>query len=233
MRLLRQSRERRGLIDHTVDQLDWILNFMFARLTEQVIIEKLEVSIKAAGDNTDGYAEIESDGNLSIKCAAVLVPLVRLYDEWHLLFTRRTDRVESHKGQVSFPGGACDEGDQTPEDTALRESQEELGIQPKDVRILGRLTNLLTISSYRVTPVVGVIPWPYVFHVQNVEVARVFTIPIDWLAEGSHKWHFGIPGTQRQVICYHPYDGELLWGATARITVDLLETLGLLNSPTG
>ena len=69
-----------------------------------------------------------------LKCAAVLVPLVWQNDEWHLLFTRRTDKVESHKGQVSFPGGACDEGETTPEQTALREADEEIGIQPNDIK---------------------------------------------------------------------------------------------------
>jgi len=78
--------------------------------------------------------------------------------EWHLLFTRRSDSVENHKGQVSFPGGACDGGETTPEETALREAQEEIGIEPRQVRVLGRLNSMLTITSFMVTPVVGVIP---------------------------------------------------------------------------
>jgi 8-oxo-dGTP pyrophosphatase MutT (NUDIX family) len=148
-------------------------------------------------------------------------------DEWHLLFTRRTDTVESHKGQVSFPGGACDEGETTPEETALREADEEIGIPPRDVRVLGRLSNLITITYFRVTPVVGVVRWPAVFRVGAHEVARVFTIPLAWLANSSNRWQFEIPGTRRSLIAYHPYDGELLWGATARMTVDLLTVLGI------
>ena len=160
-----------------------------------------------------------------MKCAAVLIPLLRQDDEWHLLFTRRTDKVESHKGQVSFPGGACDEGETTPEETALREANEEIGIDPQKVRVLGKIMNMITITSFRVTPVVGIIEWPTVLHVGKDEVERVFTIPLNWLAEKNNRWEFSMPGRNRSLIVYHPYDGELLWGATARMTVDFLKVL--------
>ena len=161
-----------------------------------------------------------------LKCAAVLVPLVWQDHEWHLLYTRRTDTLESHKGQVSFPGGACDDGETTPEQTALREAEEEIGLNPDDVKVLGRLANLITISYFRVTPVVGVVKWPNVFRVGEAEVARVFTIPLGWLANASNRWQFERPESKRALIAYHPYDGELLWGATARMTVDFLNVLG-------
>ena len=90
-------------------------------LTEEYIAQKLHEAIEAAGPSTDGYAEIDLNDETHLKCAAVLVPLVWEAEEWHLLFTRRTERVESHKGQVSFPGGGCDDGETTPEQTALRE----------------------------------------------------------------------------------------------------------------
>jgi len=197
------------------------------QLAESFISERLEMAINATGqESSDGYAEIDLIKGVHLKCAAVLVPLVWYDDEWHLLFTRRTDRVESHKGQVSFPGGACDEGETTPEETALREVEEEIGLNPGDVRVLGRLTNLITISHFRVTPVVGVVRWPAVFKVGEHEVARVFTIPLGWLANESNRWQFERPGTSRTLIAYHPYDGELLWGATARMTVDFLTVLG-------
>jgi len=197
------------------------------QLTEEFIATKLQGNLASAGPSSDGYAEIEVNDETQLKCAAVLVPLVWHDDEWHLLFTRRTNRVESHKGQVSFPGGACNEDETTPEQTALREAHEEVGINPKDVRVLGRLANMITISHFLVTPVVGVIQWPYVFRVENAEVARVFTMPIGWLAQPSNRWQFWVPIGNRSVIVYHPYDGELLWGATARMTVDFLEALEL------
>ncbi|HXQ35621.1 MAG TPA: CoA pyrophosphatase [Anaerolineales bacterium] len=194
--------------------------------TEDYISKRLQEAIQSAGPSSDGYAELEINDEITLKCAAVLVPLVWHDEEWHLLFTRRTDRVESHKGQVSFPGGACDEGEITPEQTALREADEEIGIQPNDIKVLGRIANLITISYFRVTPVVGVVKWPTVFRVGEHEVARVFTIPLEWLANESNRWQFEIPGRKRSVIAYHPYDGELLWGATARMTVDFLKVLG-------
>lgn len=199
---------------------------MSITLTEDYISQRLEDTLKD-DLSSDGFSEIELNEETRLKCAAVLIPLVWHDEEWHLLFTRRTDTVESHKGQVSFPGGACDEGETTPEETALREADEEIGIPPRDVRVLGRLSNLITITYFRVTPVVGVVRWPTVFRVGAHEVARVFTIPLAWLANSSNRWQFEIPGTRRSLIAYHPYDGELLWGATARMTVDFLTVLGL------
>jgi 8-oxo-dGTP pyrophosphatase MutT (NUDIX family) len=190
--------------------------------SEEEIVSRLHTARPSA--STDGYAQADASAH---KCAAVLVPLLLQDGEWRLLYTRRTDLVESHKGQVSFPGGACDEGETTPEETALREAEEEIGIRPGDVRLLGRLNPMDTISFYRVTPVVGVIPWPTVFRPAQAEVARVFTMPLAWLADRSNRWEFNLPGRGHSVIVYHPFDGELLWGATARMTVDFLEILNI------
>jgi len=195
--------------------------------SEDFITQKLQDAIQAAGPTSEGFSEVNLTEETQVKCAAVLVPLVWHEDEWHLLYTRRTDKVESHKGQVSFPGGACDEGETTPEQTALREAEEEIGISPKDVKVLGRLANLITITYFRVTPVVGVVKWPNVFRVGENEVARVFTIPLGWLANPSNRWQFERSDLKRALIAYHPYDGELLWGATARMTVDFLTILGI------
>lgn len=195
-------------------------------ITEAYITKCLR---EAAGDDpaSDDFSEIDLNEETRLKCAAVLIPLVWHDEEWHILYTRRTDTVESHKGQVSFPGGACDEGETTPEQTALREADEEIGLNTNDVKVLGRLSNLITITYFRVTPVVGVVRWPAVFRVGEHEVARIFTIPLMWLANPSNRWQFDMPGRNRSLIAYHPYDGELLWGATARMTVDFLSVLGL------
>lgn len=199
---------------------------MPTHLTEEFISQRLREALQVAGPSSDGFSEVDLNDETRLKCAAVLVPLVWQDEEWRLLFTRRTEAVELHKGQVSFPGGACDDGETTPEETALREAEEEIGIKPEDVRVLGRLANLITITYYRVTPVVGVIKWPAVFRVGEHEVARVFTIPLGWLANPLNRWQFERPDLKRALIAYHPYDGELLWGATARITVDFLKVLG-------
>lgn len=199
---------------------------MSIQLPEEFITQRLHEAIQSADPSSDGYAEIDVTAQTQLKCAAVLVPLVWENDEWNLLYTRRTDKVESHKGQVSFPGGACDDDETTPEQTALREADEEIGLNPNDVKVLGRLANMITISHFRVTPVVGIIKWPTVFRLGEHEVARVFTIPLGWLSQPSNRWQFQIEGRKRGVIAYHPYDGELLWGATARMTVDFLQVLG-------
>ncbi len=196
--------------------------------SQEYIIQKLKTDEQNRPDS-DGYAEMIVKPGMRLRCAAVLVPLTYFQDEWHLLFTRRTDRVESHKGQVSFPGGACDEGETTPEQTALREANEEIGMDPSDVVVLGRLSRLITISSYRVSPIVGVIPWPYAFKISGGEVARVFTIPLLWLANRNNYWEFFQRDSERSLIAYHPYDGELLWGATARMTIGFLKTIDILK----
>ena len=125
-------------------------------LTEEQIAQKLLTAQQNTADS-NGDAEIPVKPGTVLKCAAVLIPLTFYKEEWHMLFTRRTDRVESHKGQVAFPGGACDDGETTPEQTALREAEEEIGINPADVKVIGRLSRMITISNFRVSPVVGVV----------------------------------------------------------------------------
>jgi 8-oxo-dGTP pyrophosphatase MutT (NUDIX family) len=162
------------------------------------------------------------------RAAAVLLPLAWDGSEWHLLFTRRTEILEHHKGQVSFPGGATDPQDSSPEETALREAEEEIGLRRSDVRILGRLGEMLTVTNFIITPIVGVFPWPYAFTVHTIEVSRVFTLPLQWLSDRQNWQEFVRQETKLSVITYFPFDGELLWGATARITVEFIRALGLL-----
>ncbi|HNT25944.1 MAG TPA: CoA pyrophosphatase [Anaerolineales bacterium] len=169
--------------------------------------------------------------------AAVLVPMLRAPitsngdTGWHLLLTRRSDRLAEHRGQVAFPGGRSDPGDPTPQATALREAEEEVGIKPSDVQVLGTLNSVLTITNYSVTPVIGIIPWPYPIRLQPNEVSRVFTMPLHWLADPEHRkiQRRPIPSMQGieslPVIYFNPYDGEVLWGISAEITVTLLKTI--------
>ena len=198
-------------------------------LTEQTIIDRLRQA-EENFSSTETYRETDFPLDAKFRCAAVLIPLSFFQDEWHMLFTRRTDRVESHKGQVSFPGGACDEGEASAEITALREADEEIGLHPSHVRVLGSLSPMITISSYEVSPIVAAFEMPYTFRVATYEVARVFTIPLNWLAARENYWEF-TRRDSRSLIAYHPYDGELLWGATARMTVQLIKTLEINSSP--
>ena len=196
-------------------------------LTESNISERLDAALSGNGVTAMEYSEIDITNETPLKCAAVLIPLLQEQGDWHILYTRRTQRVESHKGQVSFPGGACDQGETAPEDTALREVEEEIGIGREAIRILGRLASMVTITSYRVTPVVGVLDWPAVFRLSEHEVERIFTVPLAWLSDPRNRWELPFPGSRRGVVVYHPYDGELVWGATARMTVDFVNTIAL------
>jgi 8-oxo-dGTP pyrophosphatase MutT (NUDIX family) len=161
--------------------------------------------------------------------AAVLIPILRKDDAWHILFTRRTDTLPEHSGQVAFPGGRSDPGDLTPETTALREAWEEIGLNSADVQVLGRLNDHLTVTNYRVTPIVGIISWPFSLRLEKEEVSRVFTIPLDWLADPINQEErlrpLPPPFPPVKVIYFHPYENEIVWGATARFTVTLLKIL--------
>jgi 8-oxo-dGTP pyrophosphatase MutT (NUDIX family) len=201
-------------------------------LTEGYISRRLKETYQPGViASTDGYAEIYAGAQLI--CAAVLIPLVWWKDEWHIVYTRRTEAVEHHKGQVSFPGGGCNADETTPEQTALREAEEEIGLKSADVHLLGRLNEVLTITRYRVTAVAGVMPWPYELRLEPAEVERVFTIPLYWLSR-RENWEERLvtpAGILRTfpVISYRSYDGEIVWGASARITHNLLSVLGLLS----
>jgi 8-oxo-dGTP pyrophosphatase MutT (NUDIX family) len=167
--------------------------------------------------------------------AAVLVPLYQDADRWHVLFTRRTESVDSHRGQVSFPGGRIETTDAGPEAAALREAHEEIGLSPGTVEVLGTLDSLLTVTQFLVTPVVGVIPWPFPMRLNHEEVAVAFGVDLDWLADPAnlevrHRQPL-VPGPSVPVYYFHAYDDEVIWGATARITLDLLDALGRRTSP--
>ena len=155
------------------------------------------------------------------------MPLYQEAGRWHVLFTLRTQTVDAHRGQVSFPGGRIEPGDLGPEQAALREAEEEIGIRPQDVRLLGRLDTLLTVTQFRVDPVVGVIPWPYPLSVNSREVALTFGVPLDWLADPlnveEHARLLRPEGPEVPVYFFKPYQGQVIWGATARITLSLLE----------
>jgi 8-oxo-dGTP pyrophosphatase MutT (NUDIX family) len=188
-----------------------------AQIDERDIRLALENAPEAQGLNGSSYIH-----------ASVLIPFIKVEGEWHLLFTRRTDRVETHKGQVAFPGGAADPVDTGVVDTALRETTEEIGIPSSAVRILGQMSPFPTMTGFLITPIVGLVSWPVDLQVEEAEVSRVFSIPLSWLAD-PHNYEERLyqrsNGVGDMVVFYKYYDDELLWGITARITVDLIALL--------
>jgi len=197
---------------------------MYSHLTETEIASRL-----ARASHQSFYEEpFPQFAGRSIRAAAVLVPLTLVDGDWQILFTRRTDIVEHHKGQVSFPGDATDPEDANPEDTAQREAGEEIGLRRVDIHILGRLGEMRTVTNFLITPIVATFPWPYAFTVHTIEVDRVFTLPLKWLSNPQNWQEFVRQETQHSVITYFSYDGELLWGVTARITVEFLRAINLI-----
>jgi 8-oxo-dGTP pyrophosphatase MutT (NUDIX family) len=193
-------------------------------LREQ-IDQLTEIEISSAIANR---RETRSQHPVGLIRAAVLIPFFRVESGWHILFTKRTDHLETHKGQVAFPGGAVDHSDLSPEETALRETFEEVGIFPHTVRILGRMDDVPTITNFLVTPIVGAIDWPVPLRLAEAEVSRVFSVPLVWLADPRNRetrLYERKNGTRENVVFFSPYDGETIWGVTGRLMENLLDIL--------
>jgi 8-oxo-dGTP pyrophosphatase MutT (NUDIX family) len=158
--------------------------------------------------------------------AAVLVPLFKKGDGCHLLFTKRSDQVKHHKGEISFPGGVVDEEDLELINTALREAHEEIGLKQNDVQIIGILDDIVTITEFIVTPIVGLFPYPYPFKVSEVEIAELIEVPLSsLLREESFSEKEIIRGGQKEVVYAYEYEKHIIWGATARILKQFLDLI--------
>jgi 8-oxo-dGTP pyrophosphatase MutT (NUDIX family) len=164
----------------------------------------------------------------SMRASAVLVPLLLKDGELQLLFTRRTEHLPHHRGEISFPGGAHHAGDESLLATALRETEEEMGIAPADVQILGRLDDFQSVHNYHVIPYVGLIPAPYPYKVNDGEIAQVFEIPLQRLSDPAifHKENWQERGRVFP-ICFYTLPECQIWGLTAAILRQFLKRIGL------
>jgi 8-oxo-dGTP pyrophosphatase MutT (NUDIX family) len=221
-----------------INKLLSVSKMIMSAITEEYISEQLAEAQSSPTSESYLSAVLSDEPHP----AAVLIPIFHVSPEdkqnhiWQVLLTRRTESVEDHQGQVAFPGGRAEPVDTSPESTALREAHEEIGLDPSLVRILGKMNQLRTITNYRVTPVVGVIPWPFTIYLEETEVSRVFTIPLDWLSDPVHHEirYRTIPEPFSQilhretypVIYFEPYQDELLWGVSAEIIMNFIKILG-------
>jgi len=160
-----------------------------------------------------------------LKPSAVLVPIYERDGAWYIVLTKRSENVEHHKGQISFPGGAYDEEDGDLETTALREAFEETGIRPEDVEILGMLDDQATFTSnFAITPFVGTIPYPYEFTVSRKEVDELIEAPVASLLDPfCFSPQTPDSGGRLHPWGYYRYGGHNITGITARILKQLLD----------
>jgi 8-oxo-dGTP pyrophosphatase MutT (NUDIX family) len=160
--------------------------------------------------------------------ASVLVPLFAHEGRWRLLFTRRTETLAAHRGQISFPGGRRDPEDETALVTALRESEEEIGLRREHVQVLGQLDEMLTVvTGYRIWPYVGVIPYPYAFVPNPHEIAQIIPLPLEDFYDPAclEVQERPVPDGRVFHVHYYHLGAHTVWGATARIVHDFLELI--------
>jgi len=161
----------------------------------------------------------------SRELSAVLVPIYCKQGECYLVFTKRTQQVKVHKGQISFPGGAYQEGDGSLANTALRECAEEIGLAAGNVEMLGALDDIITqTSDYIISPFVAVIPWPHKFKVNTGEIEEIIEAPVWALLDKSClRQETEIINGKPLVGYFYHYQGRVIWGATAAILNQFLD----------
>lgn len=166
------------------------------------------------------------DADAPRRPAAVLVPFVRRADQLSVLFTRRSERLRHHAGQISFPGGGIDAGDENAIAAALRETHEETGILPVLIEPFGYLDCFDTVSGYSVTPVAGFVRDDYSIRLQEEEVDEVFEVPLAFILDPASlkREHLLWRGRERDIFAFE-WEGRRIWGATAAILKNLLDRL--------
>jgi 8-oxo-dGTP pyrophosphatase MutT (NUDIX family) len=178
-----------------------------------------------------GDDRLEGD-HAEARAAAVLVPIVQRADELTLLFTQRTVHLKAHAGQVSFPGGRAEPGDASAEFTALREAQEEIGLAPERVEILGRLPDYHTRTGYVVAPIIGLLTPPFDLAPDPREVDEIFEVPLAFLLDpANHRRQTRV--LQGRTVGFYemPYGQRYIWGATAGMIVNFWRFLS--DAPPG
>lgn len=193
--------------------------------------EAQRAALTAPGDRSDfdlhphgrpGYAAPER----KLKPAGVLVPIINRPSGPTILLTQRTAHLNKHAGQISFPGGGWEEADSHLEATALRETEEEIGLHNRHIEVLGQLSMYETSTAYGVTPVVGWVEPPFDLTIDPFEVAEAFEVPLAWILEReNHQKEHRVRDGRRRHYYVLPYEGRFIWGATAGMLVNLVDVL--------
>jgi 8-oxo-dGTP pyrophosphatase MutT (NUDIX family) len=162
----------------------------------------------------------------ALRPAAVLVPVIDRDNQLTVLFTRRTDHLYDHAGQISFPGGRAEPHEESAVQTALRETEEEIGLAAGRVEVLGSLSEYVTVTGYRVTPVVGLVRPPLELKPDDFEVAEIFEVPLRFLLDPANHQRNSVVHLGRQRHYYAlPYEQYYIWGATAGMVMNFYSFL--------
>jgi len=166
--------------------------------------------------------------------AAILVPLYFFDKEWYIIFTKRTNHLPYHSGEISFPGGSREKHDSSKKETALRETEEEIGIPKNAMTILGKLDDQLSVADINVTPYIAKITDLNILkHMkpQESEVEEIFQVPLHFFYRKSTFWQENwIRNKQSHKVYFYNFNGRIIWGLTARVVKNLIEILEFCNT---
>lgn len=193
-------------------------------LSRDGIAERLRAPLPAPEQND--LHRIALGEGVHVTEAAVLVPLINHDGAIAVMFTQRTAHLTDHAGQISFPGGRVESSDASREETALRETEEEVGLPRARVELLGRLPDYEIPSGFRITPIVGWIEPPFTLQPDAFEVAEAFEAPLEYFLDPSNyqRRQYQFRGRNRHYMAI-PYDGRYIWGATAGMLYSLCSML--------
>ncbi|MBT3360204.1 MAG: CoA pyrophosphatase [Rhodospirillales bacterium] len=192
-------------------------------MNRKQFVDRFRATADSRGDD-----EVERDRPPvgSLRPAAVLIPVVNRDGDLSVIFTRRTDHLPDHAGQISFPGGRIEADDQSPEDAALRETEEEIGLHRSRVEILGRLERYDVRTGFSVTPVVGMVEPPFDLVPDAHEVAETFEVPLAFLLDPeNHQLHERKNDGGDRHFYAVPYGDHFIWGATAGMLMNLYQRM--------
>jgi len=184
------------------------------------------VKYGSCSSDFDLNPDMDLDQKFNFLEASVLIPILTFKKDLEILLTKRSNNLKNHPGQIAFPGGKKDQSDSSPIETALRETQEEVGLNPKNVEIIASLPSHKTATGFVIKPYLGLINQPFSEILRQGEVDEIFTVPFEYILNEKNfsiqtrKWN----GSQRSyyVVPYGPY---YVWGATARILLNLSRAL--------